>query len=157
VRRKWLALALFCTLAAIPLTGQAQDAQDQINRVLDDFHAAAAVGDWQKYFSLMSADGVFLGSDAAERWPKGEFQQYAQGSSGWKYTPVTRHINLTPDGHSAWFDELLDSASYGTSRGSGILISTADGWKIAQYNLTFPIPNELVREITDSIKVFERK
>ncbi len=48
--------------------------------VLDDFHLAAAAGDWQKYFSLMSDDGVFLGSDISERWPKAEFQSYATPS-----------------------------------------------------------------------------
>jgi hypothetical protein len=56
---------------------------------------------------------------------------------------------------SAWFDEILDSSSYGTSRGTGVLIRTNEGWKISQYHLTFPIPNELARHVTDEIKAFE--
>lgn len=142
-------------LSCMPWLSQAQDAITAINTVLDDYHDAAAAGDWPRYFGLMSEDGVFLGTDAGERWTKTEFQPYASRSSGWKYTPQTRHVNLTPDGNSAWFDEILESASYGTSRGTGVLIRTADGWKISQYHLTLPIPNEMVRAVTDSIKAFE--
>ena len=123
--------------------------------VLDDFHLAAAAGNWQKYFSLMSDDGVFLGSDVSERWPKAEFQSYSSSSFGWTYVAQMRNINFTPDGNTAWFDEVLLSASYGTSRGTGVLIKTGSGWKISQYHLVFPIPNALADKITDEIKAFE--
>lgn len=147
---------LILLLFASPGTGSlAQDAEAAINSVLDAFHTAAAAADWPRYFDLMSEDGVFLGTDAAERWTKSEFQPYARRSSGWTYTPQTRHVNLTPDGNSAWFDEILESASYGTSRGTGVLIRTDRGWKISQYHLTLPIPNALARDITDSIKAYE--
>jgi len=126
-----------------------------INSVLDGFHSAAAAADWETYFNLMSDDGVFLGTDAAERWTKSEFQAYASNRQGWIYTTQVRHINLTPDGNSAWFDEILLSESYGTSRGTGVLIRTNDGWRISQYHLTFPIPNALAPRITDEIKRYE--
>ena len=128
---------------------------DAINRVLDGYHAAAAAGDWETYFDLMSEDGVFIGTDASERWTKPQFRQYSSGSNGWVYTPQRRNINLTPDGASAWFDEALLSQSFGTSRGTGVLIRTANGWKISQYHLTLPIPNGMVRDITDRIKEYE--
>lgn len=127
----------------------------EIGQVLDAYHAAAAEGDWSTYFDLMSEDGVFLGTDASERWIKNEFRAYAGNRTGWVYRSVSRNINLTPDGMSAWFDEILDSSSYGTSRGTGVLIRTNEGWKISQYHLTFPIPNELARHVTDEIKAFE--
>lgn len=126
-----------------------------IGEVLDAYHEAAAAGDWPDYFDLLSEDAVFLGTDASERWSKEVFRRYAEDSAGWVYRPQERHINLTPDGQSAWFDELLASESYGTSRGTGVLIKTASGWRISQYHLTFPIPNELVNGITDEIKAFE--
>jgi hypothetical protein len=126
-----------------------------INKVLDDYHQAAANGEWDIYFNLMSDDGVFIGTDAQERWVKQEFRQYSSGSNGWVYTPQQRNVNITPDGLSAWFDEALLSQSYGSSRGSGVLISTAVGWKISQYHLTLPIPNGMVRGITDQIKEYE--
>ena len=126
-----------------------------VNLVLDQYHAAAAEGDWTVYFNLLSEDAVFLGTDVGERWPKEVFRSYAAGRSGWLYTPRERNVNFTPDGNTAWFDEVLDSASYGTSRGTGVLIRTAGGWKISQYHLTFPIPNELAGKFTDEIKAWE--
>lgn len=148
--------AIFTLLATgVSFAQSDQDEIRAIESVLDDFHAAAAAADWDHYFSLMSSDAVFLGTDAAERWPKAEFMSYADGRSGWTYYPRERHVDLTPDGNSAWFDELLDSVSYGTSRGTGVLVKTDAGWKIAQYHLTFPVPNPLVGAITDQIKAFE--
>jgi ketosteroid isomerase-like protein len=125
--------------------------------VLDAYHAAAAAGNWEAYFALMSDDGVFLGTDASERWPKEEFRAYAGNHRGWVYLPTDRHINVTPDGNSAWFDEILSSESFGTTRGTGVLIKTASGWKISQYHLTIPIPNPLARQLTDTIKEFEAR
>ena len=148
-------------LFSFALLSCAQNNQSQqsdiaaINKVLDGYHQAAANGEWDTYFGLMSADGVFIGTDASERWVKQEFRQYSTGSNGWVYTPQQRNINITPDRLSAWFDEALLSQSYGSSRGSGVLIRTAAGWKISQYHLTLPIPNGMVRGITDQIKEYE--
>jgi hypothetical protein len=148
-------------LFSFALLSCAQNNQSQqsdiaaINKVLDGYHQAAANGEWDTYFGLMSADGVFIGTDASERWVKQEFRQYSSGSNGWVYTPQQRNINITPDRLSAWFDEALLSQSYGSSRGSGVLIRTAAGWKISQYHLTLPIPNGMVRGITDQIKEYE--
>ena len=135
----------------------AQSAEDltEVNNILDAYHVGAAEANWESYFQLMSDDSVFLGSDAGERWTKAEFQAYASRSNGWNYLPKIRNVNFTPDGGSAWFDEILQSASYGTSRGTGILIKTEQGWKISQYALTFPIPNALARSITAEIKEYE--
>lgn len=149
------ALYLVAGMLLLPVTAAAQNAIVAIGAVLDEFHAAAAAGDWPRYFDLMHADGIFLGTDASERWTRTEFEAYAAGRSGWTYTPRSRNVALTPDGNSAWFDELLDSSSYGTSRGTGVLVRTVDGWKIAQYHLTFPVPNPLARQVTDAIKAFE--
>src|SRR5690349_16554349 len=41
-----------------------------IGAVLDDWHAAAAAADEERYFGLMTEDSVFLGTDATERWDK---------------------------------------------------------------------------------------
>lgn len=148
-------------LFSFALLSCAQNNQSQqsdiaaINKVLDGYHQAAANGEWDTYFGLMSPDGVFIGTDASERWIKQEFRQYSSGSNGWVYTPQQRNINITPDGLSAWFDEALLSQSYGSSRGSGVLIRTSAGWKISQYHLTLPIPNGMVRGITDQIKEYE--
>jgi len=151
-----LIILLFVTLVSCAQNIQSQQTDiAAINKVLDDYHQAAANGEWDIYFDLMSDDGVFIGTDAGERWVKQEFRQYSSGSNGWVYTPQQRNVNITPDGLSAWFDEALLSQSYGSSRGTGVLISTAVGWKISQYHLTLPIPNGMVRGITDQIKEYE--
>ena len=150
---KQIGLFFLILLFSSQATAQLQKAA--IADVLDRYHAAAATADWSAYFDLLSEDAVFLGTDVSERWPKAVFREYASGRSGWVYTAKERHINLTPDGNSAWFDEVLESQNYGTSRGTGVLIKTAEGWKISQYHLTFPIPNALADKFTEEIKAWE--
>ena len=134
-----------------------------IGRVLDQLHAAASKADGKAYFDLYAPDAVFIGTDASERWTMDQFRGYAlplfaQGK-GWTYAPRLRHVTIgrVPCSCVAWFDEILDSASYGTSRGTGMVTLTPFGWKIEQYALTFPIPNDLAKEMTGKIKGFEAK
>lgn len=156
-----LTLAILTTFAATP-THAATPEQD-IAAVLDALHAAAAKADGPPYFALYTPDATYLGTDAAERWSLAEFKGYAMPyfakGQGWTYVPRERHITIAPVACRcvAWFDELLDSKSYGTSRGTGTLVLTADGWKVSQYALTFPIPNDLAHDMTDQIKAFEAK
>ncbi len=125
--------------------------------VLDNLHDAAAKADWDHYFSLYSDDAIFLGTDVSERWTMAQFKGYATPTKGWIYTKRERHMALTPDKNTIWFDEVLDSAKYGTSQGSGLLVRTTSGWRIAQYHLTFPMPNDLAGDFTAKIKAFEGK
>ena len=142
---------------AAPLDGQDRTAvRDSIAVVLDDFHAAAAAADFDRYFAHFTADGVFIGTDATEHWTTDEFRVYAKPSfdagRGWTYVPRVRHIYLAPDGNTAWFDELLDNAGLGETRGTGVLVRTDGGWKVAQYHLTVPVPNSLVRRVVEMIR-----
>jgi len=142
---------LLTTLAA------AADDKADISGVLDKLHTSAGSANWDTYFSLYTDDAIFLGTDAGERWDKPTFMNYASQTDGWVYTMTQRNIDLTPDGDHAWFDELLVNVKYGTSRGTGILIRTDAGWKIAQYHLVFPIPNDLAAGITQQIQTFEAR
>ena len=159
MRRAALALAL---LVAAPAQAQSPD-ERAVGQVLDAFHAAAAHSDFKGYFDLFTPDGVFIGTDAGERWTVPAFKAYAKApfaaGKGWVYVPRTRHVAIAqiPCRCVAWFDELLDSKGYGTSRGTGVLVKGAHGWKIAQYALTFPIPNDLAKDMTDRIKAYEAK
>jgi len=134
---------------------------EQVEQVLGTLHFCAARGEGESYFSLFTPDAVFIGTDVSERWTLVQFRAYAEPifgqGRGWTYTlrPGTRHVILAPDRRTAWFDEVLDSASYGTSRGTGVLVLTPQGWRIAQYHLTFPIPNELAGEFTRRIREHE--
>jgi ketosteroid isomerase-like protein len=151
-----LLLPLSCGCAAPSRTGAPHSRAHAVAQVLDDFHDAAARADEPHYFSHFAPDGVFLGTDGSERWDVPAFRAYAhphfaQGT-GWTYRATARHVQLSPDGQVAWFDEVLDNASYGPCRGTGVLRRINGHWKIAQYNLTIPIPNELAKDVVEMIR-----
>lgn len=133
------------------------DPRADVERVLDDFHQAASVADGPRYFGHFAADGIFLGTDISERWTVEEFKAYAMPhfsrGQGWTYHPLTRHVYLAPDGKSAWFDETLRSENYGMTRGSGVLLQQGGIWKVAQYHLTLPVPNELMEDLVKRIQL----
>lgn len=132
---------------------------------LDRLHAAASNADESAYFALYAPEAVFIGTDASERWNKEEFRAYAKPyfdqGKGWTYTPRpgSRHITIVPgtQGGVAFFEELLDNAKYGTCRGTGVVRKIDGNWRVCQYHLTFPVPNDLAPQVTALIKVEEDK
>ena len=155
--RTFLGIAL--TLLPAASFAQAVDgmfAQGQVASVLDGFHAAAAAADEEKYFAYLAPDAVFLGTDASERWTRDEFRKWAHPyfarGKAWTYKATSRWISFAPDRRVAWFDELLENASYGTCRGSGVLVLTSDGWKIEQYNLSIMVPNDAADAVVKTIR-----
>jgi hypothetical protein len=129
---------------------------------LDRFHSLAAHSD-AAYFDAFAPDAVFIGTDPKERWTLPELKAtfgplFAQGK-GFTYTPRERHVAIAPDPCRcvAWFDEILDSQKYGTSRSTGLLVKKAGRWLVSRYALTFTMPNELSGRFTDEIKAFEAK
>lgn len=137
------------------LAGQSAD-ETAVSDVLDALHQAASDADFERYFGLYADEFIFLGTDATERWDRDQFMEYARGpfsqGRGWTYTKLERHVYIAPDGQAAWFDERLDNANLGETRGSGALIKQDGEWKISQYNLTIPIPNEMAREVAAKIR-----
>ncbi|MDO9337187.1 MAG: nuclear transport factor 2 family protein [Caulobacter sp.] len=160
-----LLILMLCLLAtpALALEPPPAPPAAQINQTLDAVHDAAARADADRYFGLYAKDAIYIGTDAAERWTIAQFRAYAEPyfaqGKGWTYRPRERHVTVTDDPCRciAWFDELLDSDSYGTSRGTGVMVVQDGEWKVAQYALTFPMPNDLAKGFTDQIKAFEAK
>lgn len=157
VRLQSLVLATMVILTTTSgLAAEPVDPAAAVAVVLDDLHRAAAEADGERYFGLFATDAVFLGTDVGERWTMPQFRAFAEPyfsqGRGWTYTPLERHVELSADGHVAWFDEILLNDAYGTCRGTGVLVRTAAGWRIAQYHLTIPIPNELAGEIAARIR-----
>ncbi len=139
----------------------AEDARStiEVERVLDRLHAAASEADGASYWSCFAPGAVFLGTDASERWTLEEFKAYAEPhfakGRGWTYRKVKRWVTVHA-AQTAWFDELLENAKYGTCRGSGVVVKGEDGgWRIAQYNLSVPIPNELLEGFAARIREHE--
>lgn len=118
--------------------------------MLDDWHDAAARADEERYFAHFAEGGVFLGTDMTERWTVPAFRAYAHPhfAKGKAWTMRATRREITFVGGAAWFDEDLETARLGPARGTGVLVKGDDGkWKIAQYNLSVPIPNERFDEV----------
>ena len=152
-----LELVVAAALAVTPVgTPEAE-----VAATIDALHAAASNADGAAYFALFTPDARFIGTDATERWTLSEFRAYADPyfarGQGWTYTPVERTVTLAPITCLciAWFDEVLDSESYGVTRGSGVLRKTRSGWKIEQYVLSFAVPNDRARAVVEAIKPTE--
>ena len=100
----------------------------------------------------LAADAfVFFGTAAEERWARDAFLRYARQrfatGNTWSYAVVARRCDEVSDGVVA-FDEVLDNANLGRCRSTGVII----GGKLAQYNLSLPVPNELILDVVAKIR-----
>ena len=122
---------------------------------MDGWHHAAAVADEATFFGSMTKDGIYLGTDASERWERDEMKEwskkYFDRASAWAFTARNREIYFSHDGETAWFEEKLDTWM-GECRGSGVLVQTNEGWKIKHYNLAVTIANEKIDGFIKLIK-----
>ena len=153
VNKNYIGIAIFfCGLAF------GQDIEsEKVSSVLDAWHHAASKADFDTYFSLMTEDGVFLGTDATENWQNQEFRNFSKPyfdkGKAWSFTTVERNVYLSADKKFAWFDELLDTQMK-LCRGSGVLKKIDGEWKIAHYVLSIAVPNE---NVGDLIKLKKQK
>src|SRR5438067_1116433 len=73
-----------------------------VDHTLDDFHDAAAHADEARYFAHFAPRGVFLGTDAAERWDVASFRAYAHprfaSGKAWSFHATERHVDFSADG-----------------------------------------------------------
>ncbi len=129
---------------------------DAVENVLDNLHLYAAEAKSKQYMALFSSDAVFFGTDINERWTKPAFDAYSTKrmatGTGWTYYMKERNIYFSDDGKTAWFDEVLTNKKYGEFRGTGVLKIVGTEWKIAQYSLLLPIPNDLMMKYAQEIK-----
>lgn len=143
-----LFLVIYCKLSF---------ANVQADKVLDKFHSAATEANYEDYMVLLAEHAIFLGTDPTERWTKSEFagfvQPYFSRGQGWEYTSVSRNISEVVGRNDILiFDELLKNDTYGLCKGSGVLIKTTEGWKIAQYNLSVALENVFAKRIISDLK-----
>ncbi len=154
-------LLLLCLLISSSASMASVRSENDVAAVLDKLHGSAASASFVDYFSTFAPDGVFIGTDESETWSVEEFKAYAKPyfdqGRGWTYTPTQRHIYFSQSGDVAWFDEMLDSQSYGVTRGTGVLEQINGKWLITQYHLTIPLPNELVDDVVKQIKAADKQ
>jgi hypothetical protein len=141
-------------LAAACAHAAAVHTDDEIVRVLDDFHDAAARADEPRYFGHFAPGGVFLGTDATERWEVEAFRAYAHPhfakGKAWSFRGVRRRVTVSGD--VAWFEEDLETQNLGPARGSGVLVLRGGDWKIAQYVLSVTVPNDRFKEVKELLE-----
>jgi uncharacterized protein (TIGR02246 family) len=142
---------------ALLLTAQASP-EAEVAAVLDALNAASSSANEAAYFSLFAPDARFVGTDATEHWTLAEFRAFAHPffarGRAWSYPATERTITVAdiPCRCIAWFEEKLTNATYGETRGSGVLRRTEDGWKIEQYVLSFTVPNERASAVVAAIR-----
>jgi predicted esterase len=153
--------ALFDLLEEAAAAGQTPHASEadkaaEVQAALDDFHDAASKADEARYFGHFAPGAIFLGTDMTERWTAEEFRAWAkpyfQRGTAWTYTPLRRRVYLSPGGDTAWFDETLENARLGECRGSGVLVLRDGVWRLTQYHLVLPVPNEIADEVVQRTK-----
>jgi len=128
----------------------------KINTTLDSWHKAATNAEFDNYFSYMTTNGVFIGTDATENWQLDAFKAFSKPyfdkGKAWDFKCLQRNIYFDKTQNTAWFDELLDTQMK-ICRGSGVLIREGKNWKIAHYVLSMTIPNDNTDEV---VKIKEK-
>ena len=82
-------------LVCLTLAFAADPSQD-VAKVLDDWHLAAAKANEEAYFGHLSEQSIFLGTDATERWNKKEFREFATADKDAE-TIVRRSLDIAAD------------------------------------------------------------
>jgi len=135
------------------------EGEETVEQMLDNYHTAASKADSEQYFGFFTADAYFIGTDALERWTIEEFRKFAmpfmEKGQGWTYRPQKRHVNYSKDMQVAWFDEILENDRFGVTRSSGVAVREGKRWKVAQYHLCVPIPNDLMDSVVKLIRDHE--
>ena len=151
-------IVLFCILllGSKSFSQNADSDKKKINTILDSWHKAAANAEFDNYFSYMTTNGVFIGTDATENWQLDAFKAFSKPyfdkGKAWNFTSLQRNIYFDKSQKTAWFDELLDTQMK-ICRGSGVLIKEGKNWKIAHYVLSMTIPNDNTDEV---VKIKEK-
>ncbi len=143
---------VFTLLFFVSITATAHNRTDkqQINETIDAWHKAAAEANFDLYFKMMTADAIFIGTDATEYWSVAAFKTFAKPffdlGKTWRFTSLERNVYVSKSGETAWFDELLDTQMK-ICRGSGVLVKVGELWKIQHYVLSMTIPNDNVKAV----------
>jgi ketosteroid isomerase-like protein len=135
------------------------DAERAVRALLDDFHHAAREADGERFFGYLTPDAILFGTDKTERWTieayKAFIEPHLARGVGWSGKVTARNVFVSPDGKAAWFDERIDKPGFGEGRATGVLVRIDGSWKVAQYNFSFTVPNEVARDLAAMILELE--
>ena len=72
--------------------------KEDIDKMLNLWHQAAAEANFENYFNLMTEDAVFIGTDATENWNRKDFENFSKPyfdkGKAWTFHPIQRNIYL---------------------------------------------------------------
>jgi ketosteroid isomerase-like protein len=149
-------ILLILTLLPFSAISQTSD----IDKFIDEWHAAASKADANSFFGKMAENSVYIGTDAKERWSKSEFYAFAKPyfdkGKAWDFKAYDRRVHVSKNGEYVWFSELL-TTWMGTCRGSGVLEKTRAGWRIQQYHLSVTVPNEVIKDFITLVENFSQQ
>jgi hypothetical protein len=148
------------------ISSYGQGSRGDVNQFIDAWHMAAAHADARTFFDSMAEGAIYIGTDATERWTKSEFVTFAKPYFDWGKAwdfpacagkkPRDRDVHVTSDGQYVWFSEFLDTWM-GVCRGSGVLISAGEEWKLEQYHLSVTVPNAIIKDFISLVDNFDKK
>jgi hypothetical protein len=147
----FLTVLIFYSCGNIKAAKVDKDAiKTKVNTLLVSWHQAATDANFTGYFNKMDSTSVFIGTAAEEIWTKAEFKSFSKPyfdkGKAWSFETLERTVYISDAGNFVWFDELL-STWMGTCRGSGVLEKKDNTWKIKQYVLSIPIPNDAIQAV----------
>ena len=151
---KLISLVLVITVALVSCDSVKNNLknQEKINATINSWHEYASKANYDEYFKLMSANGVFIGTDATENWQIEAFKTFSKPyfdkGKAWSFNPLNRNVYLSKNQKIAWFDELLDTQMK-ICRGSGVVIKIKGEWRIAHYVLSMTVPNDKTTEVVN--------
>ncbi len=120
-----------------------------INRLMNNWHKAAADANANEFFDFMDDDCIYIGTDASERWTKQEVVQFAKAyfdkGKAWSFEPIERQVYFSRNKKTAWFNETLNTWM-GVCRSSGVLEKKKGKWKLKHYHLSVTVPNDKIKE-----------
>ena len=148
----FILIPLFTVLLINSCKPSGESIPGNLSEDIDSWHEAAGTANDTGFFGFMDSTCVYLGTDAGERWSKGEFYKFAKPyfdrGKAWDFDPFDRNITYSKDKQLAWFDEMLNTWM-GVCRGSGVAKYENGNWKLLQYNLSLMIPNEKIKKVIE--------
>lgn len=128
-------------------TTEASALADSVHAFVDAWHRAAAEADADAFFGAMAPDGIYLGTDATERWPRDTFRRWAafafERESAWDFTAYDRELYFSDNNDYVWWEEMMNTWM-GPCRGSGVARYQNGRWLIEHYHLSVTIDNDKI-------------
>lgn len=160
MKKTFLLFAILFSFIGLSQNSKIDSNKTTINALMDNWHKAAAEAKFDAYFSYLSADAIYIGTDATENWNVDQFKAFAKPyfdkGRAWSFTALERNVFVSKDGNLAWFDELLDTQMK-ICRGSGVLKKENGQWKIVHYVLSMTIPNDDIEKVISVKSAFDDK